>query len=216
MINQHYLTKLGDEIWMQNLVDGMWKKGYVVLPQFLSDEGFAWLLSFVLENKATNTKGEALKGTPGYVLGHSEEFMKLFNGLHKARMKKEGKPYAPLSVEAQTVGLPYKDARDGKKTKETPYHFDGAYVNATLALIMPPTGGELIAFPNIRRSRYSFVTRVYARALRHTPFLRGVVPHVIARTVPNDLCLFFGDRTFHGVEPIENGERLILTINAHW
>ena len=216
-MNEMYRARLGDAAWVADVVEGVWRGGYVILPNFLSPEGFIKLSDFAraLPNKDHQKVG-VVPGTIAYDFGHSLDFMTFYQEVYKARCIKEGIEYVPLSEKKQKIGLPYKDARDGKKTEETDYHYDGAYVNTTLAIQMPPSGGELIAFPNIRRSRYAFVPRVYSRALRHLPFLRRMVPHVIAKTVPNDLCLFFGDRTFHGVEPISSGERLIITINAHW
>lgn len=216
MISQVYLSKLSDDAWADTLVSEIWSKGYSVVSNFLSPEGFSAMMDFARKENVGNKKTGVLKGTMGYEFGYSDEFMTLFNLMHKARCKKEGKEYTPLKREQQRIGFPYKDARDGKKTEETEYHYDGAFMNATLALVMPESGGELIAFPNLRRSRYAFVPRVYSRALMYLPFLRRIVPHTVAKTVPNDLCLFFGDRTFHGVEPIYAGERLIMTINNHW
>jgi len=196
------------------MVKEIWDRGYVMLPQFLSKEGFELLSTAA--RALCNKKSADLEGSAGAELARSTEVMTIFNGLYKARCEKEGVGYVPIDPKKQMMGFPYKDARDGKKTKETEYHYDGAYVNATLAIVMPETGGELIAFPNLRTSKNALLIKIFSRALRHLPFLRQVVPHVIARSTPNDLCLFFGDRTFHGVEPIGSGERLIMTINAHW
>lgn len=214
MINALYLEKIHDEKWYQELFTEIWDRGYVMLHNFLSEEDFQKLLAAAQEY--SNRKSTDLNETAGGELGHSPEIMTLFNELYKIRCAKEGKKFEPLNPQKQMMGFPYKDARNGKKTKETEYHYDGAYVNATLALMMPPIGGELIAFPNLRTSRNAFMIQVFSRALRHLPFLRRIIPHIIARSKPNDLCLFFGDRTFHGVEPIKSGERLIMTINAHW
>ncbi|MBX9906679.1 hypothetical protein K2X96_02145 [Patescibacteria group bacterium] len=214
MINPLYISKITDQSWHRELVESMWKQGYVMLSDFLTPDAFSELRA--TGERLANKKTIELQGSIADRLAHSEEFMALFNGLHKIRAEKEGKDFVPLQPERQMIGFPYKDARDGKRTEETEYHYDGAYANATLALKMPETGGELIAFPNLRTSKNAFLIKLFSRALRHVPFLRRVVPHIIARSRPNDLCLFFGDRTFHGVEPIESGERLILTINSHW
>ncbi len=214
MINALYKNKLGDEVWARELVEEIWTRGYVMLPQFLEPQSFASLQA--VGEAMANKKSEELKGTIAYDLAHGEEMMTFFNTVHKVRCAKEGKPYVPLNPDKQVLGFPYKDARDGKRTVETPYHYDGSYVNITLGIKMPPTGGELIAFPNLRTGKNPLVIKIFSRALKHLHFLRDMVPHIIARSAPNDLCLFFGDRTFHGVEPIESGERLIMTINAHW
>ncbi len=219
MINDAYLTKIADTAWLQAIVDEIFANGYVVLPDFLTPEFFASIKTFA---EAHGYDGAGMMsfskagGTVGHTLARSPEFMALFEGLNQARCKKEGRMCTPLLPERQVVGYPYKDARDGKRSRETEYHYDGAYVNATIAIKMPEKGGELIAFPNIRTRPRAFLTRVYSRLLRHIPFLRRMVFHVVAKTKPNDLCLFFGDRTFHGVEPIASGERLIVTINNHW
>lgn len=220
MINPIYKDRVADAAWARELVDQVFLRGYVVLPDFLTPEYFAELKAFAEEHgyeigdaMMTFSKNE---GTIGHTLARSPEFMTFYNTVYKARCEKEGKPYAPLDPQKQSVGYPYKDARNGKKTPETDYHYDGAYINTTIAIKMPPKGGELIAFPNLRMNPKSFWSRVFSRVLRHVPLARTVTPHVVAKTVPNDLCLFFGDRTFHGVEPITSGERLIITINNHW
>lgn len=219
MISGAYLEKIKDPQWHKALVEEIFARGYAILPDFLTPSFFAEVKAFA-EAHGYEEGGmmnfSKHDGTVGHTLARSPEFMALFEGLHQARAKKEGKTVLPLQPERQVVGYPYKDARDGKHSHETEYHFDGAYVNATLAIKMPKTGGELIAFPNIRKSPSAFFARAYARLLRHIPILRRTVRHVVAKTVPNDLCLFFGDRTFHGVEPIKEGERLIVTINNHW
>lgn len=214
MINALYKDKLGDAGWVSKLVDEIFDRGYVLLPEFLDSESFAALQ--LLASERGNQKADQLKGTIAYDLGHGEEIMRFYNTVHRIRCEREGKPYAALKIEKQTIGFPYKDARDGKKTKETEYHYDGAYVNITLGIKMPTKGGELIAFPNLRPGRYPLLEKIFSRVLRHSKFARNLTPHVIARSRPNDLCLFFGDLTFHGVEPIAEGERLIMTINAHW
>lgn len=216
MLNPKYFARLGDETWFRTLVDDIFAHGYIILPEFLTPEFFYEVTAIGEAEGSANARMDVTSKTRAYDLAVSPEFMALFNGLHKARCEKEAKPCLPLRADRQRVGFPYKDARDGKKSEETEYHYDGAYVNATLAIKMPEKGGELIAFPNIRPNPGSFAARAYSRLLRHLPFLRRLVYHVIAKSKPNDLCLFFGDRTFHGVEPIASGERLIMTINNHW
>ncbi len=216
MINDLYLTKMSDAAWFRSLVDEIFAKGYVILPQFLTDPFFKEVTAIAESEGSANARMDVTSKTRAYDLAISPQFMALYNGLHKARCEKEGKSCTSLPKEKQKVGFPYKDARGGKRTEETDYHYDGAYVNATLAIKMPENGGELIAFPNIRTNPNSFTARAYSRFLRHIPFLRRMVYHITAKSKPNDLCLFFGDRTFHGVEPIQSGERLIMTINNHW
>jgi hypothetical protein len=158
----------------------------------------------------------APQGSVGYNLARSDDFFGFFQEVYRLRCERAGCAYKPLNVERQHVGFPYKDARDGKRTVETDYHYDGAYVNTTFTLKMPSVGGELIAFPNIRKNPRNFFARAFSRILRHSKFVREITPHIMVRSKPNDLCLFFGDRTFHGVEPIKSGERLLMTINNHW
>ena len=33
---------------------------------------------------------------------------------------------------------------------------------------------------------------------------------------PHTMYIFFGDLSFHGVDPIKSGERVVVTINSHW
>lgn len=214
MIHERYKNKLTDEGWVRELVEEIFDRGYVMLPDFLDDESFAALTKVALER--SNQKADQLKGTVAYELAHGDEIMRFYNTVYRIRCEKEGKPFVELDSRKQMLGFPYKDARDGKKTKETQYHYDGAYVNITLGIMMPPKGGELIAFPNLRKGRHPLLEKIFSRMLLHSRFMREFTPHIVARSKPNGLCLFFGDLTFHGVEPIVEGERLIMTINAHW
>lgn len=219
MINTSYLGSIKNPSWHREMVDKIFNEGYIILPNFLTPDFFTEIATYARAHgyeAGGMMSFDKAGGNVGHTLARSPEFMALFDGLHKARCEKEGVAYTPLRAEKQVVGYPYKDARGGKRSYETEYHFDGAYVNATLGIVMPPIGGELIAFPNIRKSPRAFFSRAYARFLRHVPFLRRTVHHVVAKSTPNDLCLFFGDRTFHGVEPIQEGERLIMTVNNHW
>ncbi len=214
MINPLYRSQFVDSQWVSATVSTILKNGYVVLSDFLTPEAFLELKQSA-EGKG-NKKTGVLKDSFAFELAHAPVFFEMFQAIYKERCRQEGKEYIPLSEARQRIGFPYKDARDGKKTEETDYHYDGAYVNTTLAITMPPTGGELIAFPNLRISQNSIVAYCLSRMLRYIPLSRRLFPHIVVRSKPNDLCLFFGDRTFHGVEPIEVGERLILTINNHW
>lgn len=214
MINEIYEKKINDPLWVKGAIETILGQGYVVLEHFLTDAAFKELLHSA--QGVGNKKTGVLKDSVAYRLAHSSEIMNFFQAIYKERCVQEGVPYEPLKESQQRVGFPYKDARDGKRTEETDYHFDGAYVNTTLALIMPPKGGELIAFPNLRTKRHSVSALILSHMMRYLPAFRRIMPHVVVRSKPNDLCLFFGDRMFHGVEPIGEGERLILTINNHW
>jgi hypothetical protein len=57
---------------------------------------------------------------------------------------------------------------------------------------------------------------VLSRLLRHSAWLRKKFGYQIVPYKVGALNLFFGDLSFHGVEPLYKGERLVITINSHW
>src|SRR6185369_6384173 len=113
-------------------------KGYVLLPQFLSEDIFAQLKALGESRTMVDKKNEELKGTIAHDLAYSEEIFSICEALHEARRDIEGKKPTRLERSRQVVGFPYKDARGGATTVETDYHFDGAYLNLVLPIMLPP------------------------------------------------------------------------------
>ncbi len=222
-MTRHYQTILKDRATIEGYVDAVLRDGYVLLPDFFEPAYLTELEQFAETNRTSDDgmKGMSLKsgdGTPMMRVARSEEFMDFFNAVHRARCAREGKEYRPLDPFRQWVGLPFKDATGGAKTKQTEFHYDGAYVNATVGIIEPPKGqGELHMFPNFRmKFPHPLLSKIASRLLRHSKALRSLYGYVSVPSKRNTLCLFFGDRSFHGVEPITAGKRMILTINNHW
>jgi hypothetical protein len=222
MLTAHYKRILKDPAVIERYVDEVLRNGYALLPDFFELGYLIELEQFAATNRSdAGMKGISLKsgdGTPMMRVARSEEFMDFFNAVYRARCAKEGKEYRPLDPLRQWVGLPFKDATGGAKTKQTEFHYDGAYVNATVGIIEPPEGqGELHMFPNFRmKFPHPLLSKVASRLLRHSKALRSLYGYVSVPSKRNTLCLFFGDRSFHGVEPITEGKRMILTINNHW
>jgi len=193
----------------------------VLLPQFLSEDIFAQLKALGESRTIINKKNEELKGTLAHDLAYSDEIFSMCEALHKARHDIEGKKYTPLQRSRQVVGFPYKDARGGATTVETDYHFDGAYLNLVLPIMLPPRGRhtrpDVELFPNLRKRFAPYVLSAsIARLLRHFIWLRDWFGSTKVQYEVGTVIVFFGDITFHGVPPILEGERLVMTVNSHW
>lgn len=217
MISSKYLTEFANETQLRAYVAEVLQQGFVVLPDFLEAEFLGEIEGFarrVYETGGGNVKRD---DTPMMRLARSSEFMQFFDAVSRLRCETTGERYVPLRAEAQRAGIPYKDARGGAPTEQTHFHYDGAYVNATIGVVEPPAEqGALHLFPNFRTKFPPFLAKIVSRVLRHSRMLRSLAGYVVVPVRRNALCLFFGDRSFHGVEPITAGERLIVTINNHW
>lgn len=224
MIRFRYISILKDPNAIHSYVNEVLKKGYTILPDFLEDAYLEELEQYALDRKGGVPEGmmemdtKSSEGTPMMRLARSTEFMDFFNEVYRARCEILGESFRPLDPQQQRVGLPFKDATGGAPTKQTEFHYDGAYVNTTVGIIEPPEGqGALHIFPNFRtKFPHPLLSKTASRLLRHVKFFRTLYGYDVVPSRRNTLCLFFGDRSFHGVEPITSGRRLILTINNHW
>lgn len=217
MISDTHKKVIHDRAYARECAMKVLEDGYCVCRNFLNEHSYEYLLKEIKEKELQNKKGRELEGTLVWDLGISSEMLAFFDALHHARCEIEEKEYEALRMERQRVGLPYKNGKEKNKV-ETPFHFDGAYVNAVLALTLPEDGkGDLFIYPNLRtRFGEGVFGKVIARVLRHSKALRMVwKPKQIAYE-ENALTIFFGDRTLHGVAPLSGGERLVMTINNHW
>lgn len=209
--------KLVDEIVTQVLA-----RGFYEIPHFLDGELFEKLQSIAQHSVQTiaNKKNEELKNTEGYQVVLSEDIFNLCDAIHKKRCEVTNQKYTPLSREKQTIGFPYKDARNFKKTEETEYHYGGAYVNFLIPFLLPTgdtTKGNLILFPNLRKKfSIKIFTSIFSEILRWSKVARTLFGFTEVQYTPGNLYVFFGDVSLHGVQPITVGERLVLTINSHW
>ena len=220
-INRKYLDIFANLDKTRVLAREILEKGYVLLPQFLSEDIFAQLKALGESRLIINKKNEELKGTLAYDLAYSDEIFSMCEALHQARCELEGKNHTPLERSRQVVGFPYKDARGGATTVETDYHFDGAYVNLVLPIVLPPRGGnvrpDVELFPNLRKRFAPYVLSASsARLLRHFVWFRNWFGSTKVNYEVGTLFVFFGDVTFHGVPSILDGERLVMTVNSHW
>jgi hypothetical protein len=219
-IQQKYIDLFNDEAQAQAFVQKVWDTGYAVLLDFLTPETKAKFYELIADRTKGNKKNDGLAGTIAESLATSDEMMKILNTIHRHRAALEGVPYVPLKVEKQSWGFPYKDARNGAQTEQTHYHYDAAYTNVLIPFVLPPddTGeGHLIAYPNLkRRFKSSLVRKIFSRFLRDVPYARTLFPGTQIKYTPGGFHFFFGDISFHGVQPITHGERLVMTINSHW
>ena len=220
-INPKYLDILTNPDKAKALTQKILAEGYVLLPQFLSEDIFAQLKALGESRSMINKKNEELKGTLAYDLAYSDETFSMCDALHKARGDIEGKKHLPLERSRQVVGFPYKDGRGGATTVETDYHFDGAYINLVLPIILPPRGQrarpDLELFPNLRQRFSPYVLSAsIARLLRHFIWFRDWFGSTKIQYEVGTIIVFFGDVSFHGVPSILEGERLVMTVNSHW
>ena len=220
MINSKYQSLLTDDDAVKVVAQEILEKGFVALDDFLDEPSKAAFHATAADRSNGWKKGDELKGTPVYELGHSDEFMLLSQRLYDARCEITGEPKVTLLKEKQVVGLPYKNAADGDNNYETSYHFDGAYVNYLLPLILPEDqsdgSGNLVVFANLRLKYPALVSKIIARMLRHSALFRRLYGETEITYTVDTMFIVFADLSFHGVNPISNGERMVVTINSHW
>jgi len=219
-IHQQYRNALTDDEVAKSLAQKILQNGYLELPDFLTSEAWEDLATFANDRSRGNQKKAALAGTIAHDIAFSDDIYAFSDRIHKNRCHLEGNAYRPLKRSQQVVGLPYKDGRDGKVTEATHYHFDGAYINIIIPIVLPqnPTenGGNLVMFPNLRKQYGVFIARFIGRGLRHSSWLRKQWGSEVIHYQPGTCYVFFGDISLHGVPPIAAGERMVMTINSHW
>lgn len=221
MIDPTYSNIATDKDRANAVAKEMLENGFVALPNFLDEETSKKLHELVADRSRAWDKNEELKGTIAYDIAHSDEIVALSQALYDARCAITGEPNVVIKNEKQVVGLPYKDSRDEKENQVTAYHFDATYINLLLPLVLPKetdtNNGNLVLFPNLRTEKRSkLMSKIIARVLRHVPPLRPLYGFADVCYEVDTMYLFFGDRSFHGVNPIRSGERLVMTINSHW
>ncbi len=222
VLHSDYIGIAKNKELIEEIVTQVLKNGFYEIPHFLNGELFERLQSIAMHSTQTiaNKKNEELKDTDGYQVVLSEDIFSLCDAIHKKRCEMANQEYVPLSREKQTIGFPYKDARNFKKTEETEYHYDGAYVNLLIPILLPlgdATKGNLILFPNLRKKfSIKIFTSIFSEILRWSGMARRLFGFTEVQYTPGNLYIFFGDLSLHGVQPITVGERLVLTINSHW
>lgn len=220
MLNSKYQLLLTDDQEVYKVVKEILNTGYIALESFLDEDSKIAFHKASADKTNRNKKGDQLKGTPIHELGYSDEMLLLSQRLYDARCDITGEQKVVLKKEKQLVGMPYKDGRNGTINKETSYHYDGAYINLLLPLVLPTDqskgDGNLVMFPNLRMKYPSIITKIISRMLRHFAILRHWSNQVEVVYKTDTMYIFFGDLSFHGVEPITNGERIVVTINSHW
>ncbi len=216
MITERYNALFQDEAQTKAIAKRILKEGCVVLPDFFdqatTDALYKYSRSLKDEERFTITRRS---GTPAMNVASSPEFMRVFESIHKARCKIQGTHHTPLDPTQQAVSLPIASASN--TSDPVPFHFDDSFINAVLAIKMPPNSGDgnLLIYNNLRgRVRPLFLSKVVARLLRHLPGLRAIIRPKEISYQEGALHIFFGDLTLHGVRPFSAGERVTFTINA--
>lgn len=218
-IREEHLARFRDPARAEAFVREVLSKGYVIILDFLTPDTMTHLMEETADRTVGNKKNQELEGSWVHKLAVSDEMMEVLQTIHANRLKIEGKPIVPLKLEKQSWGYPYKNAKDGAKTIQTHYHYDAAYTNTLIPLVLPPSTsgqGHLVAYPNLRTKMPSLLSKIVSRILRDVPFMRTIFPGVTVPYTVGGFHFFFGDISFHGVEPITEGERLVITINSHW
>ena len=220
MISEQYKEIFADEAKVANLAKKILDDGYIGLDNFLTEAAKEEWLEVIADRRIVNKKSADLSGTPMYDLAMGEEMLKISQAIYDARCHITGEKKAILRPEKQVVGVPYKDGRSGAVNKETAYHIDGAYINWLLPLVLPEEsgagGGNLVMFPNLRLRYPKPIAKILARLLRHSTWFRRRYGYTEVIYRPHTMYIFFGDLSFHGVDPIKSGERVVVTINSHW
>jgi hypothetical protein len=216
MINEEYVALFRNEQEVENLTRRILKEGCVSLPNFFDQQ----TVDRVMQYARSLSDQEKIRitwqtGTPAMDIARSDEFMRVFDSIHKARCKIDNISYTSLKPGQQAVSLPIKTVHT---PGSTPFHFDDSYVNAVFAMKMPPNNheGNLLIYKNLRRRiKPLLLSKIVARLLRHSALLRLIIkPKEIAYR-EGALHIFFGDLTLHGVPDLTDGERVTFTLNAH-
>ena len=219
-VQQKYIDLFNDREQSEAFVKEVFDKGFAVLPDFLTPETKGAIDALLADRTNGNKKDHQLSGTIGDRLAHSDEIMKILNSIHATRCRLENREFVPLTLEKQSFGFPYKNAKDGAKTKPTEFHYDAAYTNVLIPFVLPPseTGeGHLIMYPSLRkRIANSLLCKIASRILRDVPFARLLYKGKEVQYTVGGFHFFFGDISFHGVLPITHDERIVMTINSHW
>ncbi|MGD1867371.1 MAG: hypothetical protein ACFB0D_22710 [Phormidesmis sp.] len=220
LVNEQYRSAVTDDTTVRALAQKILQDGYVELPSFLTAQAWESLIALAKNREQGNKKRAALAGTIAHELAFSDEIYAFSNRIYRSRCELEGTKYIPLKRSKQVVGLPYKDGRNGKFNTATHYHFDGAYINIIIPIVLPSNaeqdGGSLVIFPNLRRQYGVFISKFIGRGLRYSDWLRKLWGYKVIRYQLGTCYVFFGDISLHGVAPITAGERMVLTINSHW
>ncbi|MEL7357734.1 MAG: hypothetical protein AAFN40_14340 [Cyanobacteria bacterium J06560_6] len=219
-VNEQYKSAVTDDEVAKSIAQKVLQDGYVEFPNFLTRQAWESLATFAEDRSFGNTKKAALAGTIAHKIAFSDEIYKFSDRIYKNRCELEGREYTPLKPSKQVVGLPYKDGRNGKTNSATRYHFDGAYINITIPIVLPQNpkknGGSLTIFPNLRKRYGVLLSKFIGRGLRHSSWLRERWGFEVIHYQPGAGYVFFGDISLHGVAPISAGERMVMTINSHW
>jgi len=220
MIRDTHKALLQDDAKLTAFIKEILEKGHATLEHFFDDETEQKLHEFMADRTWTHKKNEQLDGTIAGDLRNSDEIFAFCEAIIKKRHELEGKPHVALRRDKQTVGFPYKDARNGAKTIETEYHYDAAYFNGVLPIVLPENpeknGGNLEIFPNLRKKYPAIICKPLSEILRRIPFARSLYGYVVVPYKVDAMHCFFGDVTLHGVPPITSGERVVMTVNSHW
>ncbi|MFZ2253458.1 MAG: hypothetical protein WAW13_04835 [Minisyncoccia bacterium] len=220
MIHEKYQTIITNSEAAEKVVKEILDHGYIALENFLDDATKEQFDAFTRARKVGNRKGDDLQGTIVYEFGYSDEVLALSQSLHSARCALTGEHHKILEKSKQLVGTPYKGELNPTTNTITAYHYDGAYINLIIPLVLPENqeqdGGNLVMFPNLRLHYPALISKVISRLLRHSEWFREWFGYTKVYYKTNTLYIFFGDLSFHGVEPLIRGERVVLTVNSHW
>jgi hypothetical protein len=219
MFSSSILELINNDAKIEALTKEIIEKGFVAVPDFFDAPTLATLHAMAADPQYQNKKDASLRDTMIGQIGFSDEIILLSQKICDARSRLTGKPKVVIDKTKQAIGMPYKNATDATN-KPTSYHYDGAYINLLFALTMPPHQGKgdgnLVLFPSIR-ARYSpFMAKVVSRVLLHSKLMRKLYGYQEVIYTVDSMHIFFGDISFHGVEPIKSGERAVITINSHW
>ena len=219
MFHQSIVDLINDEQKITLLTKEILDNGFIRVADFFDTPTLEALHTIARDPQFQNKKDGQLAGTIVAEVGYSDGILELSQKFHDARCKLTGETRVVLDKSKQAIGMPYKNAAN-ETNIETSYHYDGAYINLLFALQMPEKteigNGNLILFPSLRRSYTPGIAKIVSRILRHFKIARKIYGYKEVMYQVDAMHIFFGDISFHGVEPIKSGERVVVTINSHW
>ena len=196
-----------DETGVAELEDFLTPEAHDLLKKQILDLESAAAGSEQSGHKKFALKGEQLQNTVVDGLARSSYMLELANGLLQA-----GRPDRPGRDRARNQHHAWPRRRDGVSLRRHVPEHDPPGRRAQLE---GPRRGQLILYPNIRSFRKSFWDRKVVPALVRVPPLRRIWKRREVDYKERGAYLFYGYRTYHGVEsPAEPGLRAVTNMTV--
>ncbi|MGY4491006.1 hypothetical protein [Pseudomonas sp. TE3610] len=204
-----------DEATSTRLVNDMNRQGFAVLEHALDEAALLELRAYVDQQAARHNNQyfayhgyPALAGSPLAKLGNTPAFKSLLVRLHA---KGRGRPAA-----SDEIFPVLRCVQGGTGRKESnAFHYDATLLTLLMPIFTPTEGserGDLILFPNLRRTRSWVMINVLekfifqnalCRKLISTCIDRGLLKPITLPVVPGNVYFFWGYRSLHANQPCD-------------